>query len=281
MQPLSRLKRRLYLYSLGALFLIAVPLVLLYAGGYRYRSDVGFVQTGGVFVAVASSGAFLSLDGAYVGTSGILKHDFYIDNLAPGAYKVLVASPGFHPWERTLVVEPNLVTPASSLLIPEEMDRVRLITSTTTANLKEKSFRIITAAERDAYVRAFAARASSTARGAVDEAGGEGLFVEEGDVFVRWLRAGSPPPAIFCARPSYCIAGIPIERGKATATRAAFYAGAVVYRTKEGGVFLAEADVRPTPVALALYPKADADFAIVDGALIVKDGNALYEVSGL
>lgn len=281
MQPLSPWKRSTYLYGLGALFLILVPLVLLYAAGYRYRSGVGFVQTGGVFIAVAYSGAAVSLGGEYVGTSGILKHDFYIDNLSPGDYNILVAREGSYSWSRTLVVEANLVTGAASLLIPEKLTITRLVTSTTTANVKEKSFRIITTVERNAYLAALSAHASTTANGASEEEGGEGLFVEQGNVFVRWLKPDTRTPDNFCGRPSYCVAEIPIERGKETATRAAFYAGGVVYRTKEGGVFIAEADIRPTPIELPLYPKAGADFVIVDGALIIKDGSALYEVSGL
>ncbi len=281
MQPLSRWKRRLYLYGLGALFCIVVPLVIFYAAGYRYRSGLGFVQTGGVFVAVAASGATVSLDGAYVGTSGLLKHDFYIDNLSPGAYKILVAREGYHPWSRTFVVESNLVSGAASLLIPEKLNITRLLTSTATTSAAEKSFRIITVAERAAHLKAFTVHASTTAEGAVAEDGGEGLFVEGGNVFVRWLKQGVRIPDNFCGRPSYCSSEIPIERGPETATRAAFYAGAVVYRTKEKGVFIAEADVRPMPVEVPLYPKAGADFVVVGGALIVKDGNALYEIMGL
>jgi hypothetical protein len=280
-QPLSRWKRRLYLYGLGALFFVVVPLVIFYAAGYRYRSGLGFVQTGGVFVAVATSCAAVSLDGKYIGTSGILKHDFYIDNLSPGAYKILVAREGDHPWSHTLVVESNLVSGAASLLIPEKLNITRLLTSTATTSAAEKSFRIITIAERAAYLKAFTAHASTTAEGAVAEDGGEGLFVEDGNVFVRWLRQGVHTPDNFCGRPSYCSSEIPIERGPETATRAVFYAGAVVYRTKERGVFIAEADVRPTPVSLPLYPKAGADFVVVGGALIIKDGDALYEMSGL
>lgn len=279
MQPLSRRKRRIYLYGLGVLFLIAIPFVLLYAAGYRYRSGVGFVQTGGIFIAVAATSASVSLDGEHIGTSGILKHDFYIDNLSPGAYTIVVAHDDYHPWSRTLVVESNLVTGAASLLVPEKLDITRLITSTTTVGAK--SFRVITAAERSAYLATFTAHASTTVRGAVEEQGGEGLFVEEGNVFVRWLEPDTRTPDSFCGRPSYCLTEIPIERGEERATRAAFYAGGVVYRTREGGIFIAEADVRPTPIELPLYPKAGADFVIVQGALIIKDGSALYQIEGL
>lgn len=275
-QPLSRWKRRLYLYGLATLFLVVVPFVIFYAAGYRYRSDVGFVQTGGVFVTVAYSGAEVFFDDRPVGTSGILRRNFYIDNLSPDAYTIRVTRPGYRSWSRTLVVEQDLVTTASAFLLPEKIDLVRLTTATSTAT----STRTITSATRAAYLQAFSAHASTTPSGAIEEQNGEGLFVQRGDVFVRWMRSGASPPDSYCGRPSYCLPEIPIEQSSDAATRAVFYAGGVVYGTKEHGVYLAEADVRPTPVVVPLYPKGGADFVVVGGVLIVKDGTTLYQVQG-
>ena len=67
---------------------------------------------------ISKSDAVLSLNGAQVGTSGFLRHNFYIDNLSPGLYQVLVTREGDNPWHRTLVVEPELVTDAQAFLIP-------------------------------------------------------------------------------------------------------------------------------------------------------------------
>ena len=286
MQPLSRWKRRLYLYSLAALFFILVPIVFLYAAGYRYRSGIGFVQTGAIFVTVGYSGAQILLDGAHIGTSGILNRNFYVDNLAPGAYTLEVSHEAYRPWSRMLVVEQNLVSTAAAFLLPEKIDVMRLTTATSTdsagspqaATSTESTISVV---QRSTYLQAFSAHASTTAAGASEEQGGEGLFLEHGNVYVRWLRQSASPPDNFCGRPSYCALEIPIERGPETATRAAFYAGGVVYRTKEEGVFIVEADVRPNPVSAPLYPKPGADFVIVGSALIIKDGSALYEIQGL
>ncbi len=264
------------------LFCVAVPLIILYADGYRYRSDVGLFQTGGIYGAIAPSGASISMNNLYVGTSGLLKHDFYIGNLSPDVYTVNVTEKDYHPWNRTLVVEQNLVTSAAALLVPETFTMIRLTTSTTTPSVKDTSlFRIITLAERTAYLQTFSAHASTTQSGAVEEAGGEGLFISNGDVFVRWLNTDTAEPANVCGRPSFCVSEIAIQRGPQTTTRAAFYGGGVVYRTNEGGIFFAEADVRPTPLRIALYPKAGADFIISQGSLIIKNGQALYELEGL
>src|SRR5258708_7086424 len=112
MKPLSPLRRRIYLIVLALLFCIVVPCALLFAAGWRYKSGFGLVQTGGIFINVPSSDATISLNGEPVGTSSFLNHNFYISDLASSAYLVRVEKPGYRPWDKVLVVEPELVTDA-------------------------------------------------------------------------------------------------------------------------------------------------------------------------
>lgn len=286
---MPRWRRRLYLWGLASLFVVLAPVVFLYSAGYRYQIGAGLVQTGGIFVAIPYSDAALTLDGSAVGISGLLRHDFYIGELAPGAYVLRVEREGSHPWERTLVVEQNLVTTAGAFLVAKEPEFIRLTTATSTTSTSSgqasspqaTTTRAISLAERTSILEAFAEPATTTKSGAVEETDREGLFVEKGNVYVRWLRDDAPPPSNYCGRPSYCLSEITIENGGESAARAAFFAGGVVYRTKEGGVYIAEADVRPTPVSAPVYPKRGSDFLIADGALLIKDGGTLYEVRGL
>lgn len=281
-QPFARWKRTTYLVVLAALFFVVVPAAIFYAAGYRYRDTFGIVHTGGIFLSVPYSDVRVSVDGASVGTTGLLKHDFYLSDLMPGAYRVRAEREGDRSWERVLVVEQNLVSTAFVFLMPETLSVVRLTTATSTVAGSATSTRTISAAERETYLAAFKTAPATTSRGAVGERDGEALFVQGGDAVVRWIREGAPRPSAFCGRPSFCADEISIEVGSGkTTTRAAFFSGGVVYATREGGVFITEVDVRPTVVSAALYPKSGADFVIVGGALIVKDGSALYEVQGL
>ncbi|MDO8514739.1 MAG: hypothetical protein Q7S50_04295 [bacterium] len=271
MQPLSRLKRRIYLLAFITLFFLCLPFVFFYAGGYRFKSGLGFVQTGGIFISVPYSDAHVSLNGEEIGTSGILNRGFYLDNLTPGAYALHVSREGDYPWYRTLVVEQQLVTDVRALLVPKEIIPIRLLTGTNTG---ASSTAIITPPTALLYRSAFDVPVATTTEGTR----GAALYVEHGDVYVR-IDAESSPPSNFCGRPSYCVREIPIERGKQTSRTAAFFGGGIVYATIEGGVFLGEADIRPTAITVPLYPRAGADFRIVNGHLIVKDGSALYEIS--
>ena len=281
MQPLSKRRRRLYLYGLVAVFILCLPVVMFYANGYRFKSGVGFVRTGSIIISISKSDALLSLNGAEIGTSGFLRHNFYVDNLAPGSYQVLVTREGEHPWHRTLVVEPELVTDAQAFLVPLEITSVRLIdagkalpsTAATTTTPH---------ATYEMYRKAFLpSNATSTPIVALHKPTSEIIAVKNGNLSVLWTDAEVVPPSRFCRGPSVCAAEIPIESGKQNTINAEFFGGGVVYATKEGGVFLEEIDIRPEPLSVQLYPVRGADFRVVDGHLIVKDGSVLYEITGL
>lgn len=281
MQPLSKRRRRVYLYGLVAVFILCLPIVMFYANGYRFKSGIGFVRTGSVIVSISKSDALLSLNGEQIGTSGFLRHNFYVDNLAPGSYQVLVTREGDHPWHRTLIVEEELVTDAQAFLVPLEITSIRLIDAAKAAS-STAATTTTPHATYEKYRKAFLpSNATSTPIVALHKPTSEIIAVKSGDLSILWTDAQVIPPSRFCSGPSICAAEIPIENGKQTTINAEFFGGGVVYATKEGGVFLEEIDIRPEPLSVQLYPVRGADFRVVDGHLIVKDGSALYEITGL
>lgn len=283
MQPLSARRRMVYLIILVVVFATALPFTLLYASGYRYKAGVGIVRIGGVFVSVPYSGAVVSLNGRVIGDSGFLNHDFYIGALVPDTYFVRVESAGMRSWTRALVVEEQLVTDTHALLIKQDIGVYRLITATSTAAASSSaiatSTRAIIAAEDKAIKAAFVRQPATTTLGAFGELRGESIFVERGDTFVRWTNTGEFPSSEFCVHPSLCVHEIGIESDPSIkSTNAAFFIGGVVYATAEGGIYFAEADVRPGVIRIPLYEKKGADFRVVNGRLIVKDGSKFYEI---
>lgn len=283
MQPLSKGRRRVYLYGLVTVFILCLPIVMFYANGYRFKNGVGFVRTGSIIISISKGDALLSLNGAEIGTSGFLRHNFYVDNLAPGMYQVLVTREGEHPWHRTLIVEPELVTDAQAFLVPIEITSVRLVD---VAKVASSTIATTTRATPhlayESYKKAFLPpSATSTPAESLHKPTNEVIAIQGGNVSVLWTDATALPPSRFCRGPSMCSTEIPVESGKQTAISADFFGGGVVYTTKEGGVFLQEIDIRPEPLSVQLYPVRGADFRVVDGHLIVKDGSTLYEITGL
>ncbi len=266
MKPLSPRRRRIYVVSMILLFFFAVPLALFYASGYRYDESFGFVRTGGMYLSVPYDDAAIYLNGEEIDHTGFLNKGFYIADLAPASYYVRVEKDGSHTWNRTLLVEPQVVTKADVVLPPLQARFVRLlrggITSSTTRGLSVDSY--------DAYSAAFRKYATSTNEKGVSVA------VVDGNVYVRRTDLERQPPDNFCIEPSSCVDEVVVEEGNEWALSAGFFEGGIVYATRESGVHFSEIDVRPTHTSVVLYPKPGAGARIVNDSLIVKDGNVLY-----
>lgn len=274
MDPLSRLRRRLYLWAFSLIFIIGLPITIFYADGWRFEPGIGFVKTGGIYISVPYPDARITLNEETVGESGFLQRSFYIDNLAPAAYVVRAEREGARPWRRVLIVEPQLVTNADVMLLPEEITLTELVLSGSATGTRQIS------REVSETMRAQFATSTASTTLPLDERGGFQLVLEKGDILVRWIENGQPP-AVFCSSPSLCEREVSVKRFGGEALDARFFGNGVVYRTKEGGIYFAEIDIRSTPVSAQIYGAEKADMRIIGGALIIKSGEALYEVGGL
>lgn len=274
MEPLPRSRRRLYLIIFSLVFVAGLPVTIFYADGWRFEPGVGIVKTGGIYISVPYSNARISINDESVGETGFLQRSFYIDDLAPAAYVVRAERENARAWRRVLIVEPQLVTSADVVLLPEEITLTELVLSGSATGTRVVS--------EEVYAAMSAVFATSTASTTLplDERGGIQLLLVDGDIIARWTEEGQPP-AIFCASPSLCESEISVKRFGGAAVDARFFGSGVVYRTKEGGIYFAEIDIRATPVSAQIYGAEKTDMRIINGALIIKSGQALYEVGGL
>ncbi len=267
-------RRRLYLIAFSLVFVIGLPITIFYADGWRFEPGIGLVKTGGIYVSVSDANARITINDELIGESGFLQRSFYVDDLAPAAYVVRAEREGARSWRRVLIVEPQLVTSADILLLPEEITLTELVLSGSATGTR--------ATPRELFENMRTQFATSTASTTlpVDERGGIQLVIEDGDILAQWTKEGQPP-SVFCASPSLCEREISVKRFGGEALDARFFGNGVVYRTKEGGIYFAEIDIRSTPVAAQIYAAEDTDMRIIDGALIIRSGDALYEVGGL
>lgn len=288
LKPLSKNTRRAYLAVFVFLFVVCLPFAILYATGYRFQNGFSLVETGGVYISVGPSDAVVSLNGNEIGVSGFLNHTFYVDNLAPGSYAVHVAREGDYPWYKTLIVEPRIVTDAQAFLVPNEFTIKKVIVGSVGTSVASTTV-ATTRLEYNTFLLEFA---PTTTKAKIpvgigdevvvpaDTQGGESIYIENGIVRLQWEKSTSTIPSSMCSTPSSCEKDVIIARAKEKISRANFYGGGVLYLVPSTGVFLAEVDVRPTPLVVPVYPRAGVDYRIINGRLIVKDGVSLYEVTG-
>jgi hypothetical protein len=247
-----------------------------------------------VYIAVPQSDAIVSINGKEEGTSSLFNRNFYINNLSPGSYAIHVARESSYPWYRTLIVEPGIVTDVRVLIAPQQIEPVRLIRGA--ASSTASTTRGIARGVYDGYLALF--QSATTTPGVVringvwmatssegifgpaaaDTQAGEELYIEGGNVRLHWARSTSTIPSIFCTRPSICVKDILVKKGNDKVLSAAFWGAGVVYSTVESGVYLTEADIRPTPLVVPLYPRRGADFRTSGGSLVIKDGTSLYQI---
>jgi hypothetical protein len=274
MEPLSRTVRVTYLAVFSVLFAILIPLVIFYAEGWRFTPALGLYKTGGIYVTVPYTNVSVTLEGRDIGVTGILQRNFYIDNLPPATYVIRASREGDYPWERMVVVEPQLVTDARVFLAPFDLKKTELILSNTATTTGK-------AITGDVFAEYLALFATSTpphgTSTPLDVRAGIGLHVRAGELFARWIEADRPLPSNFCLRPLRCVSEIALTRGDASVTHAVFYEDGVLYRSRKG-VFYTEVDARPTPRVIPLSEQIGTDFRIIDSVVVLKEGKHLYEV---
>lgn len=120
-QPLSRNHRRTFFGLLLFVFLVAVPLFVFYATGYRYdflAPDAMLTATGGIYLTVGADDGEVFIDEEPVTSMRIFRSAMYIQSLVPGMHRVHVQAPGLHTWVKELPVYPHIVTEVESFLLP-------------------------------------------------------------------------------------------------------------------------------------------------------------------
>lgn len=108
-------KQLLISFSIFTVLVIATIIVVLYAKGYRFGLDGGRPEISGTGLLVLTS----TPDGAEVFINDHLTTatDNTI-NLPPGRYTIRIFKEGYLPWQKTILVQKEVVAKADALLLP-------------------------------------------------------------------------------------------------------------------------------------------------------------------
>lgn len=114
MRLIDKIMRMTAFYLSVILFLVLLPIVLSYALGYKIDyGEFRVYKTGILYINSNPAGASIYLNGRLHNDVTPAK----VEELKPGTYKVEVRREGFYPWERELVVRPNMVTRAERIVL--------------------------------------------------------------------------------------------------------------------------------------------------------------------
>lgn len=129
-KPLSLLRRRLLLAALVILFLIALPLFIFYASGYRYNpfDEVPVLTaTGGMYITTDVDDSTIYINEEPVVGTRTFSSATYLQGLPAGVHRIHVQAPGTHTWVKELAVLPHIVTEAAPFNVPV-VPHVRMVT---------------------------------------------------------------------------------------------------------------------------------------------------------
>ncbi len=114
MKNSDKVKRAAAFYVSVTVFIILLPIVLSYSLGYRIDYMASRIyKTGIIFIDSNPAGAAVYVNGKEHPNLTPAR----IEELKPGTYKIEVRREGFYPWEKDLVVRPNMVTKADRIVL--------------------------------------------------------------------------------------------------------------------------------------------------------------------
>lgn len=200
MEPLSRRKRIFYFLLLVFVFIVLVPITLLYSSGYRLGEGFKLVKTGGIYVGLNESNAKLYLDGKLVKKAGILKDGFFVQDLTPRVYYVVVKKKGYRKWEKILEVLPQRVSETSAFILPNNIPYTEILPSTDSyANILDIfATSTSTRIPPSEYPKVLATSTRTSKIKDVKRKGDVVLWREGESIYARWVNNNSNAPSYFC-----------------------------------------------------------------------------------
>ncbi|MBP9759826.1 MAG: hypothetical protein KBD24_00465 [Candidatus Pacebacteria bacterium] len=132
--PLSRFFRSSLWWVSVAVFVVGTPILIGYSKGYRLNDALLLVQTGGVYIHSDLANTRVYFDGEFVEENGTFMRNTLVQDLVPNkGYKIWVEKDGYQSWGKVLWVQPNLVTEATIMMLPDFFEWTIVEATTTIA----------------------------------------------------------------------------------------------------------------------------------------------------
>lgn len=279
MEPLSSRKRKMYFTVCVLLFVLLCPVVILYSIGYRFDKTLGFVKTGGLYINLDLPGAEIYLDSKLVRHTNVLFDSYFLQNLRPKEYFIIVAKEGYYSWAKRLPIMPEKVTQIEPFLLPKETPLREIPMQNQEYSqilaffLKENASELL--------------QSEDLIRERVRVKDGEHFLLEgkvaiwqkDNTVYAGWASTLTTIPYFFCTNEE-CSGNVKVFTSPSKLVHADFFPGKnnLVIIAYADGILVSEIDIRHTQNTEPLYMIPGADFRVIDDVVYVKDGEKLFEV---
>lgn len=216
---MSILKRRILTVVFVLVFLVLAPMIVFYANGNILGDGWNVLATGGVYVRSMESGSQLFINGKLKDTTNFFTRDYFLKNLKPATYNVLVKKEGYNEWTNKVKVYANRVaetnvfmlqTDIKSLEIKEFLETEKTVGTTTKTILKlNPDYEMVkalfsTTSNKEKYLTVL----STTTGKKIQYVSGVKenpvtnrhtvIWKEGKDVYIGWTGSFDSSPKIFC-----------------------------------------------------------------------------------
>ncbi len=132
---MTKRTRRIILAATTLFFILAVPLLLLYAWGYSFDwQKKRLVLTGGLSLK-SSPKAKVILNDKPRGETPV-----FIKRLLPKEYQIVITKEGYYSWQKKLRIESKLVTEARNILLVPTNPKLEIVDQELTAGFSLEEF---------------------------------------------------------------------------------------------------------------------------------------------
>lgn len=111
-------QKRMYILGMFIIFMVVIPVLVLYSSGYRLNSKFRLVKTGGIYFHNDESAVVARLNGKVQKSAGLIEKNLLIRNLRPATYYARIEKEGCRVWEKNITVSEQKVEVCYPLLIP-------------------------------------------------------------------------------------------------------------------------------------------------------------------
>jgi hypothetical protein len=293
-EPMSFKKRFFYFSVFAVLFVVFIPILILYSSGYRLGKDFQLVTTGGIYVYAGESGATIYLDGKLNTTTNAFQKGIFISNLAPSTYALSISKAGDFPWSKVVSVLPQQVSelypflvalkPSMATVTPMVVDdagnqtanpEYASVLSLFQTQLASPTMPVSTSTVAATTSSSTQALLKSLTRRNVS------LWKDANGIYAQWIGSLSDIPAYFCSQAtSTCTTRITVYRNTHIGALD-FYPGRndIILFAASDGLYAAELDTRPAQNVDELIKAPKLDFRVQNGEnVFVKKGANYYQI---
>jgi len=301
---MTTLKRKITTLLFIILFIILAPIIVFYAIGNVWGDGWSILPTGGIFLKSMEIGSNISINGKQISTINFFNRDYYIKNLKPGIYSIVVKKDGYNEWNNNIEVLANRVSESKVFILPtkisyseiEEKIEIDSEQSTTSKKIYKANpdYEIIANLFEDSLASGKYISSISTTTGVITKyALGTkenpiknrhmSIWKDAGDIFIGWSGNSDSSPRIFCDEDQgkiSCVDSLIIQSFKSKVKSIDFFPGEseVVIVAVQEKVFAIEAEKKANKKLQIIYSGSDPDFRVSNDLIYIKDNNYFRRV---